>query len=596
MEDYKLLYEKSINSPELFWQDVARQFYWKSKPIGSFFTYNFDITKGPIRIEWMKGAKTNVCFNLLDKNIEKMNLANTVAYHWEGNDPDDYFSVSYSQLLRDVCKFGNVLKRKGVTKGDRVAIYMPMIKELVVAVLACARIGAVHSVVFAGFSSQSLAERIVDAQCSIVVTTDGAWRGTKLLNLKEIVDEALRYCNEKGHTVKTNIVFKHAGPKEGQGQNGRVTLPGTRPVYEFKTPWNPNVDCWWDDAMDDVCDVCDPEWMDAEDPLFLLYTRTSCIFEGTPFYPHPGRYWEIVEKYAVNKFYTAPTAIRALMKHEDIFVKKFNCSSLKVLGTVGEPINPEAWLWYYRVVGEGRCPIVDTFWQTETGGHVLTPLPGCTPAKPGSATFPFFGVLPAILDEKGQEIEGPGEGYLVFKKPWPGIMRTIYNNEEQFETTYFKKFPGYYCTGDGAKRDDDGYYWVTGRVDDMLNVSGHLLSTAEVESALIEHDAVAESAAVSHPHSVKGECLYCYIVLKDGYNFNKKLTQELKQNVRHKIGPFATPEFLHHAQNLPKTRSGKIMRRVLRKIARNDKDLGDLSTLAEENVIENLFNTRPEGA
>ncbi|XP_076341192.1 acetyl-coenzyme A synthetase, cytoplasmic-like isoform X2 [Tachypleus tridentatus] len=635
IEDYKVLYEKSIDSPELFWQEVARQFFWKSKPTGSFLTYNFDITKGPIKIEWMKGAKTNVCFNLLDKNIEKMNLVNTVAYHWVGNDPQDCFSVTYSQLLKEVCKFGNVLKQKGVTKGDRVAIYMPMVTELVVAILACSRIGAIHSVIFAGFSSQSLAERIVDAQCSIVVTTDGAWRGTKLLNLKEIVDEALRYCNEKGHTVKTNIVSKHVGPKQGHGQNGRVTVPGTRPVYDLKTPWNPHVDCWWDDVMTEVSDVCDPEWVDSEDPLFLLYTSgstgkpkgvvhttggymlyaaetfkyvfdchpgdvyfctadigwitghtygiygplsqavTSILFEGTPFYPHPGRYWEIVEKYCVNKFYTAPTAIRALMKHDDIFVKQFDCSSLKVLGSVGEPINPEAWLWYHTVVGEGRCPIVDTFWQTET-------------------TFPFFGVLPAILDEKGQEIKGPGEGYLVFKKPWPGIMRAIYNNQEQYETTYFKKFPGYYCTGDGAKRDDDGYYWVTGRVDDMLNVSGHLLSTAEVESALIEHEAVAESAVVSHPHPVKGECLYCYIVLKEGYNFNKNLIQDLKDSVRHKIGPFATPEFFHLAQNLPKTRSGKIIRRLLRKVARNDSDLGDLSTLAEDNVIEYLFNTRPQ--
>ncbi|KAL1438775.1 hypothetical protein MTO96_047704 [Rhipicephalus appendiculatus] len=525
-------------------------------------------------------------------------------------------------------------------KEDTVALYMPMIPELVIAMLACARIGAIHSVVFAGFSSESLAERLKDAKCKVVITADGAWRGPKLINLKEIVDHAVSKAKEQGHEVKQTIVVRHL-----TSQKVRRKDTGKRPFSGLQVAWNAEQDSWWHELMADQPTTCAPEWLDAEAPLFLLYTSgstgkpkgivhsvggymlytattfkyvfdyhpgdvyfctadigwitghsyvlygvlangaTSVMFEGVPFYPDASRYWAIVEKYKVTQFYTAPTAIRALMKHDR--------KSLRVLGTVGEPINPEAWLWYHKVVGNGNCAIVDTFWQTETGGHVLTPLPGATPTKPGSATFPFFGVEPAIVDEQGKELEGEAEGYLVFKRPWPSMMRTVYNNHVRFETTYFKKFPGYYCTGDGARRDKDGYFWVTGRMDDMLNVSGHLLSTAEVESALIEHLAVAESAVVATPHPVKGECLYCFVVLKDGCDFNDKLVGELKEKVRAKIGPFATPEYIHHAQALPKTRSGKIMRRVLRQVARNNRNFGDLSTLADENVVEALFKTRP---
>uniref|UniRef100_A0A8C1LMT6 acetate--CoA ligase n=1 Tax=Cyprinus carpio TaxID=7962 RepID=A0A8C1LMT6_CYPCA len=527
----------------------------------------------------------------------------------EGNEPGDEKTVTYRELLQQVCKFANVLKSQGVKKGDCVSIYMPMVVELVVAMLACARIGAVHSI-FAGFSAESLCERIMDSQCCILITAgkeNGFYRGDKLINLKLIADEV---------------------------------------------PWNPEVDLCWHSLIGGASEECEPVWCDSEDPLFILYTSgstgkpkgvlhtvsgymlytaatfkmvfdyqyddvywctadigwitghsyitygplangaTSVLFEGLPTYPDVSRMWEIVDKYHISKFYTAPTAIRLLMKYGSEPVQKYKRTSLKILGTVGEPINPEAWQWYYSVVGEKRCPVVDTFWQTETGGHVMTPLPAATPMKPGSATFPFFGVVPAILDESGEELEGPSEGYLVFKQPWPGVMRTVYGNHERFETTYFKKFPGYYVTGDGCRRDKDGYYWITGRIDDMLNVSGHLLSTAEVESALVEHEAVAEAAVVGRPHPVKGESLYCFVTLNDGINYNQKLEGELKKQVRDKIGAIATPDYIQSAPSLPKTRSGKIMRRVLRKIARNERDLGDVSTLADSSVIEQLFENR----
>uniref|UniRef100_A0A8C2Q6R3 acetate--CoA ligase n=1 Tax=Cyprinus carpio TaxID=7962 RepID=A0A8C2Q6R3_CYPCA len=493
----------------------------------------------------------------------------------EGNEPGDEKTVTYRELLQQVCKFANVLKSQGVKKGDRVSIYMPMVVELVVAMLACARIGAVHSI------------------------------------------------------VVSHVSFAN-----------------------YFVPWNPEVDLCWHSLIGGASEECEPVWCDSEDPLFILYTSgstgkpkgvlhtvsgymlytaatfkmvfdyqyddvywctadigwitghsyitygplangaTSVLFEGLPTYPDVSRMWEIVDKYHISKFYTAPTAIRLLMKYGSEPVQKYKRTSLKILGTVGEPINPEAWQWYYSVVGEKRCPVVDTFWQTETGGHVMTPLPAATPMKPGSATFPFFGVVPAILDESGEELEGPSEGYLVFKQPWPGVMRTVYGNHERFETTYFKKFPGYYVTGDGCRRDKDGYYWITGRIDDMLNVSGHLLSTAEVESALVEHEAVAEAAVVGRPHPVKGESLYCFVTLNDGINYNQKLEGELKKQVRDKIGAIATPDYIQSAPSLPKTRSGKIMRRVLRKIACNERDLGDVSTLADSSVIEQLFENR----
>ncbi|KAL1117498.1 hypothetical protein AAG570_004820, partial [Ranatra chinensis] len=574
----------------------------------------------------------------------------------EGNDPEDYSRLTYRKLLEEVCRFANVLKGRGVNKGDRVAVYMPMILEMVIAMLACTRIGAVHTIVFAGFSAESLGERLHDSKSKVLLTADSVWRGEKLICLKEICDQAMEKSKTFGHQVDCCIVVRHLPRLNASIQGTGMPHHSTTNVLLFpqELPWVEDRDFWWHDEMEDASTSCYPVWVGAEDPLFMLYTSgstgkpkgvlhttagyllyvattfkyvfdyhpgdvywctadvgwitghsyvvygplancaTSVIFEGTPFYPDNDRYWSIVEKYKVNKFYTAPTAIRALMKFGDEPVKRHKLSSLQVLGSVGEPINPEAWLWYYHLVGGGNCSIVDTFWQTETGGHVLTPLPGCTPMKPGSATFPFFGVMPVLLDEEGREIRGAGEGYLVFEKPWPGIMRTLYNNHERFQDTYFKKFPGYYCTGDGARRDEDGYLWVTGRVDDMLNVSGHLMSTAEVESVLSEHPHVTEAAVVSRPHPVKGECLYCFVTPNQGVTFNDQLVHELKTKVRGKIGPFAMPDVIQHAPGLPKTRSGKIMRRILRKIAVNDRNVGDTSTLADETIVETLFNTRPE--
>ncbi|KAG8517800.1 Acetyl-coenzyme A synthetase, cytoplasmic, partial [Galemys pyrenaicus] len=525
----------------------------------------------------------------------------------EGNEPEETAKITYQELLVQVCRFSNVLRKQGIRKGDRVAIYMPMIPELVVAMLACARLGALHSIVFAGFSAESLCERILDSSCSLLITTDAFYRGEKLVNLKELVDEALEKCQEKDFPVRRCIVVKHLGRAElGTGDPPSQSPPVKKPcpdvqgvvhtiggymlyvatTFKYVFDFHPE-DVFWCTA--------DIGWITGHSYVTygpLANGATSVLFEGIPTYPDVSRLWNIVDKYKVTKFYTAPTAIRMLMKFGDEPVTKYSRASLQVLGTVGEPINPEAWLWYHRVVGDQRCPIVDTFWQTETGGHMLTPLPGATPMKPGSATFPFFGVAPAILSESGEELEGEAEGYLVFKQPWPGIMRTVYRNHERFETTYFEKFPGYYVTGDGCRRDQDGYYWITGRIDDMLNVSGHLLSTAEVESALVEHEAVAEAAVVGHPHPVKGECLYCFVTLCDGHVFNTTLTDELRKQIREKIGPIATPDYIQNAPGLPKTRSGKIMRRVLRKIAQNDHNLGDTSTVADPSVISQLFSHR----
>ncbi|KAM7405338.1 hypothetical protein PAMP_012606 [Pampus punctatissimus] len=575
----------------------------------------------------MEGASTNICYNLLDRNVHERKLGDKVAFYWEGNEPGDELTVTYRELLQMVCQFANVLKSQGVKKGDRVSIYMPMVVDLVVAMLACVRIGAVHSIVFAGFSAESLCERILDSQCSLLITAEA-----EDTSVGSQSPPAKRSCPDLKQEKQT------------------VRVKKTRPVLQV--PWNPEVDLCWQTLVRGASDECEPEWCESEDPLFILYTSgstgkpkgvlhtvsgymlytattfklvfdhqpddvywctadigwitghsyitygplangaTSVLFEGLPIYPDVSRMWEIVDKYHVTKFYTAPTAIRLLMKYGSEPVQKYKRESLKVLGTVGEPINPEAWQWYYNVVGDKRCPIVDTFWQTETGGHVLTPLPAATPMKPGSATFPFFGVVPAILNESGEELQGPSEGYLVFKQPWPGVMRTVYGNQQRFETTYFKKFPGYYVTGDGCRRDKDGYYWITGRIDDMLNVSGHLLSTAEVESALVEHEVVAEAAVVGRPHPVKGESLYCFVTLTDGVMYNRSLEAELKKQVREKIGAIATPDYIQNAPGLPKTRSGKIMRRVLRKIACNERDLGDISTLADSSVVEQLFQNR----
>ncbi|CAB1329468.1 unnamed protein product [Coregonus sp. 'balchen'] len=672
-ENYKELYQKSIENPDEFWGDIAKEFYWKSTHTGQFLDYNFDVTKGEIYIKCMEGATTNICYNVLDRNVHERKLGDKVAFYWEGNEPGDVMTVTYRELLQQVCQFANVLKSQGVKKGDRVSIYMPMVVELVVAMLACVRIGAVHSIVFAGFSAESLCERILNSQCSLLITADGFYRGDKLINLKQhmpmlasIRSFPVQRCIVLKHLSKeveaTHLVSESPPPTHLVSESPPPTHlvsespPPKRPCPDLQVPWNPEVDRCWHSLLSNMSEECEPEWCDSEDPLFILYTSgstgkpkgvlhtvsgymlyvattfklvfdyqpddvywctadigwitghsyitygplangaTSVLFEGLPTYPDVSRMWEIVDKYQVTKFYTAPTAIRLLMKYGSEPVQKYSRESLKVLGTVGEPINPEAWQWYYSVVGEKRCPVVDTFWQTETGGHVLTPLPAATPLKPGSATFPFFGVVPAILNESGEELEGPCEGYLVFKQPWPGVMRTVYGNHQRFETTYFKKFPGYYVTGDGCRRDKDGYYWITGRMDDMLNVSGHLLSTAEVEAALGEHAAVAEAAVVSRLHPVKGESLYCFVTLTDGVSFNCTLEAELKKQVREKIGAIATPDFIQNAPSLPKTRSGKIMRRVLRKIARNERDLGDVSTLADSSVIEQLFLNRCCGA
>ncbi|KAK8407384.1 hypothetical protein O3P69_002131 [Scylla paramamosain] len=661
MEQYKQMHAKSLKDPEAFWGEISKEFHFEEKVKGKFLDYNFDTTKGKIFVRWLEGAKTNICYNCLDRHV-LAGKGDQVAFYWEGNDPADAEVVTYGELLKDVCRVANVLKAKGVAKGDRVAIYMPMVKQLVVAMLAVARIGAVHSIVFGGYSADSLADRMMDAQASVLITADAVWRGPKLIALKEIADDALKLCSAKDLKVKMNLVVQHMNKvtapqpaSNGTAANGNVAKKTHfDDKGNFKVNWDPLVDVWWHEAVSAASSECDPVWMDTEDPLFMLYTSgstgkpkgvqhtiggymlytattfkysfdyhqgdvyfctadigwitghsyvtygpllngaTSVLFEGVPTYPHTGRFWEIIEKYKVSKFYTAPTAIRALMKFGDEPVKKYDLSSLAVLGSVGEPINPEAWLWYYRVVGDSNVSIVDTFWQTETGGHVITPLPGATPCKPGSACFPFFGVDVALLDEEGREIKGEGEGYLVFRRPWPGIMRTVYGNHERFETTYFKKFSGFYCTGDGARRDSDGYIWVTGRIDDMLNVSGHLLSTAQVESSLVEHPSVAEAAAVARPHSIKGECLYCFVTLTEGNTFEDKLVAELKNKVRSKIGAFASPDFIQLAPGLPKTRSGKIMRRVLRKIAVGDKDFGDISTLADPSIVEKLFELRPK--
>ncbi|XP_013189383.1 acetyl-coenzyme A synthetase [Amyelois transitella] len=645
-DKYKEMHKKSLEDPEGFWSEIANEFYWQTPPQpGNFVSYNFDINKGNIFVKWMEGAVTNVCFNLLDRNVRNGH-GDKIAYYWEGNSPDDYCRVTYKKLTELVCQFANGLRDSGVTKGDRVAVYMPMILETVICMLACARIGAVHSVVFAGFSSDSLAERMSDCKAKVLVTADGGWRGEKLLVLKNICDEAIQKAKTKhNHTIKSCIIVSHLD---------RVTPCGPLPE-DIRTlyKWNDERDIWWHDLLEGQSTICPPEWMAAEDPLFMLYTSgstgkpkgvlhttagylvyatatfryvfdyvdkdvfwctadvgwitghtyvvyaplanaaTSVIFEGTPFYPDNDRYWALVDKFKVTQFYTAPTAIRSLTKFGDEYVKMHNLSTLRVLGSVGEPINPEAWLWYYNLVGHGRCSIADTFWQTETGGHVLTSLPGATPMKPGAAGFPFFGVEPSLLDENGQLIEGPGEGYLVFARPWPGIMRTLFGDHDRYEKVYFSKFPGYYCTGDGARRDEDGFLWVTGRIDDMLNVSGHLMSTAEVEGVLTEEPRVSEAAVVSKPHPIKGESLYCFVILNDGAKFDADLINCLKKLVRQRIGAFAAPDVIQYAPGLPKTRSGKIMRRILRKVALGDRDIGDTSTLADPGVVEELFKNRP---
>lgn len=619
LEDYKKMYERSIKDPDGFWTEMAEKLDWFEK---WDTVRDFDF-KAP-KIEWFKNGKINVCYNCLDRHV-KAGKGDKTAIIWEGNEPNETRKFTYKELLSEVCKFANVLKKHGVKKGDTVTIYLPMVPELAIVMLACARIGAIHSIVFGGFSADALRGRVEDAQSKIVVVSDGSFRATKKIPLKNNSDEAL----EPLDFVEKSIVFKRTGLD--------ITMKEGR-------------DIWYHDEMATVDDNCDCEPMDAEDPLFILYTSgstgkpkgvlhtnggylvytstthrfvfdyheddvywctadigwvtghsyivygplanhaTTIMFEGVPSYPDFGRFWEVCEKHKVTQFYTAPTAIRAVAREGDDWVKKYDLSSLRILGTVGEPINPEAWEWYYNVVGKGKCPIVDTWWQTETGGIMITPLPGATPIKPGSATLPFFGVEPVIMDDKGNELEGAVSGNLAIKAAWPGMLRTVYKNPQRFKDTYFSMYKGYYFAGDGVRRDEDGYYWITGRVDDVINVSGHRMGTAEVESALGSHDAVAESAVVGMPHEIKGQGIYAYVILNPGFDKTDELKKELVMHVRKEIGPIATPDKIQWADGLPKTRSGKIMRRILRKIAAGEKEgFGDTSTLAEPAVVDELL-------
>ncbi len=633
LDTYQAMYKRSIEDPEGFWAEIASGFHWYKK-WDKVCSYNYQLDKGTISIKWFEGAKTNITFNCLDRHLKTR--GNQVALIWEGNEPGEDAKITYKQLHEHVCKFANVLKSRGVKKGDRVSIYLPMIPELAIAMLACARIGAIHSIVFGGFSADALADRIADASCTTLITANGTMRGAKPIPMKPNADAAMADAEgQMGKPVQTCIVVR------------RVK---NNPEFEFDM--KKGRDLWWDEVMTSANADCPCEEMDAEDPLFILYTSgstgkpkgaqhnvggymvytatthkyifdyhdgdiyfcaadigwvtghsyiiygplangaTSIMFESTPLYPDAGRYWQVIDKYKVNQFYTAPTAIRAVAKEGESWPAKYDLSSLKILGTVGEPINPEAWQWYHKNLGRGRCPIVDTWWQTETGGILITPLPGVTPTKPGSATLPFFGIQPVVLHpETGQLIEGNGvQGVLAIRASWPGQMRTIFGDHKRFEETYFQQYKGYYFTGDGCRRDEDGYYWITGRVDDVINVSGHRMGTAEVESALVAHPKVAEAAVVGFPHEIKGQGIYAYVTLNTGEEYTDALKKELAQWVRKEIGPIATPDVIHWAPGLPKTRSGKIMRRILRKIAEKDTaNLGDTSTLADPAVVDHLI-------
>ena len=624
MEQYQKMYDESVADPESFWANVAERITWYKK-WDTIREYDFVNAN----IKWFDGGKLNACYNCLDRHVEAGH-GNATAIIWEGNSPDEDKTFTYSELLAQVKRFANVLKAQGIRKGDRVCIYLQMVPELTIAMLACARIGAVHSVVFGAFSADSLRDRINDSECKLLITQDTAFRGDR-----------------SGIPMKAN---GDAAVVECPSITGVIVVRRTGDPVDF----DESRDVWWHEAMATADDECPPEEMDAEDPLFILYTSGSTgqpkgvlhttggylvytsfthemvfdyhegdiyfcaadigwitghsyivygplsnraitiMFESIPTYPDFGRYWQVIDKHQVNLFYTAPTALRALMKEGNDWVTKHSRSSLRLLGTVGEPIKEPEWLWYYNVVGDGRCPIVDTWWQTETGGILMTPLPGATPLKPGSATLPFFGIEPIILDEEGKEVEGnPARGYLCMKTAWPGIMRTVYGNHERFRETYFDRFPGYYMTGDGTLRDEDGYYWITGRVDDVLNISGHRLGTAEVEGAIGQHETVAEAAVVGYPHEIKGQGIYAYVTLMSGVSPSDDIETGIKGVVRQHIGPHATPDKIQFAPALPKTRSGKIMRRILRKIAEGElDDLGDISTLAEPAVVDSLVEGR----
>jgi len=619
---YQEMYARSISDPDGFWGEQAKEFLtwfkeWDTVQNGSYSEGKFG---------WFAGGQLNVSYNCLDRHLETR--GDQVAIIWEGDDPNVDQKVTYRELHEKVCRFANVLKAHGVKKGDRICIYLPMIIEASVAMLACTRIGAVHSIVFGGFSPEALKDRILDSDCQVVITADEGLRGGRGIALKGNVDKALTNCPN----VRTVVVVQHTGKPQ---------------------PWTEGRDVWYHEEVAKVDANCPAEAMDAEDPLFILYTSgstgkpkgvlhttggyllyaamthkyvfdyhdgdiywctadvgwvtghsyiiygplangaTTLMFEGIPTYPDAGRFWQIVDKHQVNIFYTAPTAIRALMGQGDELVKKSSRKSLRILGSVGEPINPEAWEWYYHVIGDSRCPIMDTWWQTETGGILITPLAGANSLKPGSATRPFFGVKPEIVDAEGNIQEGATEGNLLITKSWPGQMRTIYGDHQRFIDTYLSTYKDAYFTGDGAKRDEDGYYWITGRVDDVINVSGHRMGTAEVESALVLHSAVAEAAVVGYPHDIKGQGIYAYVTLMTGIEESEELRKELVKQIRTEIGPIASPDVIQWSPGLPKTRSGKIMRRILRKIAANEIDnLGDTSTLADPSVVNNLIKHR----
>jgi acetyl-CoA synthetase len=625
-ETYLKWYADSINDPDAFWGEHGRRIDW-FKPYTKVKNTSFE---GDVSIKWFEDGELNISYNCIDRHLEKR--GDQVAILWEGDNPAEDRKITYKELHEQVCRLANVMKKHGVTKGDRVTIYMPMIPEAAFAMLACSRIGAVHSVVFGGFSPDALGGRIVDCESTFVITADEGLRGGRTIPLKENTDKAIDIAAKNFVMVRNVLVVRRTGGKIG---------------------WATGRDFWYDEELASVEPTCEPEKMNAEDPLFILYTSgstgkpkgvlhtsggylvyasmthqhvfdyhdgdiywctadvgwvtghsyivygplangaTTLMFEGVPNYPDQGRFWDVVDKHKVNIFYTAPTAIRALMGAGDEFVTRSSRSTLKLLGSVGEPINPEAWEWYYNVVGEKRIPIVDTWWQTENGGILITPLPGATDLKPGSATRPFFGVKPQLVDNEGNVLEGVADGNLCITDAWPGMMRTVYGDHKRFIETYFSQYPGRYFSGDGCRRDADGYYWITGRVDDVLNVSGHRMGTAEVESALVAHDKVSEAAVVGYPHDLKGQGIYCYVTLMDGEEPSDELRKELVAHVRKEIGPIASPDKIQFAPGLPKTRSGKIMRRILRKIAEDDfGSLGDTSTLADPGVVDDLIENR----